>query len=186
MRRIDATQGPILKSILVYTFPLIVSIFIQSLFHTIDIVVLGSMANSGAVAAVGATSSVIALTVNTFFGFSGGAKILMARNIGARNKEAIRNITGTSLLTSVGLGTLIAVLGMIFSIIARVKLRRYLNNYGETRGTATVGKYFSLGGLIGSIVMTVLSVILVAAIVMTVISGVEPDIYYDIYDTLYF
>ena len=116
MRRIDATQGPILKSILVYTFPLIVSIFIQSLFHTIDIVVLGSMANSGAVAAVGATSSVIALTVNTFFGFSGGAKILMARNIGARNKEAIRNITGTSLLTSVGLGTLIAVLGMIFSI----------------------------------------------------------------------
>ena len=116
MRRIDATQGPILKSILIYTFPLIISIFVQNLFHTIDIVVLGNMGNSTAVAAVGATSSIIALTVNTFFGFSSGAKILMARNIGAKNQEAIRNITGTSLLTAIGLGSLIAILGMIFSI----------------------------------------------------------------------
>ena len=116
MRRIDATQGPILKSILIYTFPLIISIFVQNLFHTIDIVVLGNMGNSTAVAAVGATSSIIALTVNTFFGFSSGAKILMARNIGAKNQEAIRNITGTSLLTAIGLGSLIAILGMVFSI----------------------------------------------------------------------
>jgi hypothetical protein len=106
--------------------------------------------------------------------------------------DAVRDSEGKSILVFGILGVAFACsvyfafLGMIFSIIARVKLKRYLNNYGETRGTATVGKYFSLGGLIGSIVMTVLSVILVAAIVMTVISGVEPDIYYDIYDTLYF
>lgn len=79
-----------------------------------------------------------------------------------------------------------AFLGMIFSIIARVKLRRYLNNYGETRGTATVGKYLSLGGLIGSIVMTVISVVLIVSVVMAVLEGADPEIYYDIYDTLYF
>ena len=106
--------------------------------------------------------------------------------------SAARDSDGKSILVFGILGVAFACsvyfafLGIIFSLTARVKLKKYLNNYGETRGTATVGKYLSLGGLIGSIVMTVISVILISAIVMSVLSGADPEIYYDIYDTLYF
>lgn len=106
--------------------------------------------------------------------------------------SAVRDAEGKSILVFGILGVAFACsiyfafLGIIFSVIARSKLKRYLNCYGETRGTATVGKYLSLGGIIGSIVMTAISVLLIFSIIMAAASGADPDIYYDIYDTLYF
>ena len=44
-------------------------------------------------------------------------------------------------------------LGLIFSIISRVKLSKYIKIYNATEGKATVGKHLSLVGLIVSIVL---------------------------------
>lgn len=55
-KRIDATQGPILSQILRYSFPLLLSFLIQRLFDSVDIAVLGNLADTASVAAVGSTS----------------------------------------------------------------------------------------------------------------------------------
>ena len=56
-KNIDATTGPLLKKIIIYTIPLILSTLIQQLFNAIDIVVLGNMADSTAVASVAVRSA---------------------------------------------------------------------------------------------------------------------------------
>ena len=63
-RKVDATQGPLMKNIFIYTLPLIVTTLVQQLFSLVDTAVLGNMADTNSVAAVGATTAIINLIVN--------------------------------------------------------------------------------------------------------------------------
>ena len=113
-RKVDATRGPLIPLIIAYAIPLILSTLIQTLFNAVDTVVLGNMADSTAVASVGATSSIVHLLISTFVGIASGLKIIMARYFGARNRAAIKRSADTALLTAFWLGVLIALVG-IFS-----------------------------------------------------------------------
>ncbi len=114
-KRIDSTKGPIVRLIILYALPLILSSLIQSLFNAVDIVVLGNMADSAAVASVGATTTIVSLLVNSFIGLSGGSRIILAYQIGAQDRESVNKTVGTTLLTSVGLGCLIATAGTLLA-----------------------------------------------------------------------
>lgn len=112
-RSIDATEGKILPKIFLYAFPLILSTLIQQLFNAVDLVVLGNMANDIAVASVGATTSIVSLLVTSFVGLASGTRVVLARQIGARDEENVRRTTDTSLLLGIGIGIVLAVVGLI-------------------------------------------------------------------------
>ncbi len=114
-RNIDATQGSIIQKILLYTFPLILSTLIQKLFNAVDIVVLGNMADSTAIAAVSATTSIVHLIVDSFVGLASGTKVIFARQFGARDGDRIKRTEDTSLILGVIIGVFVAVIGLIFA-----------------------------------------------------------------------
>ena len=114
-KNIDTTTGSLFTKIILYSIPLILSTLIQQLFNAVDIVVLGNMADSTAVAAVSATTPITSLIVSTFVGISTGTRVVLARFIGARDEENTRNVTDTSLIFSVAVGALIAVVGFVFA-----------------------------------------------------------------------
>lgn len=114
-QRIDATTGNLWKSIILYTIPLILGTLVQTCFNAIDLIVLGNMADSNAVASVGATTTIISLVVNSFVGIAGGSKIILAHYFGARNNAKIRSTANTSLITALILGVLIALIGVPFA-----------------------------------------------------------------------
>ena len=114
-RNIDATEGPLLKNIIIYTIPLIISSLIQTLFSAIDMAVLGNMADTSSVASVGATGAITSLIVNSCIGLSAGTKIILARYIGSRDFKQIRKTVNTSLITALVLGSVIAAIGLIFA-----------------------------------------------------------------------
>ena len=103
-RKIDATNGPVVPQIIRYSIPLILSTLVQSLFNAVDVAVLGNMADSGAVASVGATSSIISLIVNSFVGISSGVKVLLARFVGERSREKARVTVDSAVILAVVLG----------------------------------------------------------------------------------
>ena len=112
---IDATQGSIIGKIFLYTYPLMLSMLVQTLFNAVDIIVLGNFADNNAVASVGATTTIVHLVVHTFVGLASGTKIILARQYGARDGDAIRKMTDTSLISSVIIGALVAAAGIIFA-----------------------------------------------------------------------
>lgn len=114
-KRIDATSGPLVRQILLYSLPLILSTVLQNLFNAVDTAVLGNMADSTAVASVGATGTVVGLIVNAFIGFPAGTRIVLARFIGEKNPERIRAAVDTSVILAIVVGLIVAVLGCIFS-----------------------------------------------------------------------
>ena len=61
------------------------------------------------------------------------------------------------------------ILGFIFTVIARSKIKSYVNIFGETQGRASVGKGLSIGGLISSIVFFVIQTFYIVLVFITFI-----------------
>ncbi len=114
-KTIDATQGPMVPQILLFAFPLILTTLIQTLFNAVDIAVLGNLADTRAVAAVGATSSIIHLIIDAFVGITGGAKIVFARLVGKNDEDGLHKAIDTSVVMAVVFGVAIAAAGVILS-----------------------------------------------------------------------
>ncbi len=114
-KKIDAVQGALIPLIISFVIPLILMTLIQKLFNAVDIAVLGKMADTTAVAAVGATGTITALIVDSFFGISTGAKILFSRAVGKSDHDELQKTLNSSIIIAVILGILIAILGLILS-----------------------------------------------------------------------
>lgn len=115
MKKVDATQGSMVKAIISFSIPLILASIAQQLFSITDTAVLGHMAGSLDIAAIGATASITGLIINGAVGLSVGTTIVLARFWGEKNAEKIRSTIDTALITGVGLGVILAVLGNIFA-----------------------------------------------------------------------
>ena len=70
-----------------------------------------------------------------------------------RNSMASKILTFAIMGLAFGASYYLSFLGLIFSIISRVKLSKYIKIYNDTEGKATVGKHLGLVGLIVSIVL---------------------------------
>lgn len=110
----DICGGPILKSMILYALPLILTNLLQLFFNAADVAVLALFAEGGdvAVAAVGATGSLIQLIINAFVGLSVGTNVLVARCVGSGDTERSRRIVGCSVTVSVVGGVILLFVGV--------------------------------------------------------------------------
>lgn len=113
--QIDMCHGPLGWQIIRFTIPLVISGILQMLFHSADLIVIGRLASHKALAAVGATGSLTMLLINLFIGLSVGTNVLVARYLGANNRKDISRTVHTAILTSVGGGAVLALVGVLFS-----------------------------------------------------------------------
>lgn len=112
---IDMCNGPLFGKILSFSIPLMMSGILQLLFNAVDMIVVGRFAGNSALAAVGATSSLINLLTNLFIGFSVGANVLVARYYGAKKEEDVSETVHTAILLSIICGILLLLLGLLVS-----------------------------------------------------------------------
>jgi Na+-driven multidrug efflux pump len=114
-KKVDATRGAIIPLIISFVIPLILTTLIQQLFNAVDIAVLGNMADTTAVASVGATTTIIHLIVDAFVGISSGAKIVLSRLFGKKDNQELRRTIDTSLIVAFVFGILITLVGFFFA-----------------------------------------------------------------------
>lgn len=89
----DLTHGPLLKRIVFYTIPIILTGVLQLLFNSADMIVVGQNCGSISVGAVGATGPVINLLVNLFIGFSVGSGVTCAHGNGIYRQEYMTDVS---------------------------------------------------------------------------------------------
>lgn len=110
---IDMVNGPILKKMLIFAFPLMFSSILQMLFNAADIIVVGRFAGDNSLAAVGSTTSLINLLTNLFIGLSVGSNVLAGKYFGGRKTEKLNEAVHTSVTISLISGVALAVIGFI-------------------------------------------------------------------------
>lgn len=112
---IDMVHGPLLKNIFIFSVPLMFANFLQILFNAADTVVVGKFAGEAALAAVGATGSIVFLITAMFNGLSMGTNVIVARLIGLKDPERIEKAVHTSLCMGLVGGVFLTLFGLLFS-----------------------------------------------------------------------
>ncbi len=115
---IDMTTGALLPKIISFTIPLMLTGLLQIVYNAADVMVVGRFAGSLSLAAVGATSSLVHLSLNIFLGLATGSGVVAAKHIGAGNGASVHRTVHTSMLLAVISGIFIAAVGVLLAPFA--------------------------------------------------------------------
>ena len=108
-------NGPLVPAIIRFAVPVFLATFLQNLFNTVDMIVLGQFCGSLKVAAVSATGSLTNLLIGLFTGLSLGAGLTVARAMGTRQAEDISQAVHTAIPLSLIGGLILSVVGVSVS-----------------------------------------------------------------------
>lgn len=109
----DLTQGPILKTLLLFSLPTLLANLVQTLNGTINSVFVGQLLGEGALAATASGNMILFVIFSTVFGFSTASAVLIGRHFGARELDEARASFGSGLGFCVAVALVVAVLGWI-------------------------------------------------------------------------
>ena len=113
--RFTTLDVPLLGSMFKFALPIMAMNILQLAFNAADMIVVGRFEGSFALAAVGATGSLINLIINLFMGLSVGTAVIVAQDYGARRIEGIRQSVHTSIAISMVTGVGVAILGIVLA-----------------------------------------------------------------------
>ncbi len=111
----DLTSGPLLKKIILFSLPLMLTSILQLLYNAADVVVVGAFAGDESLAAVGSTGALTNLIVNLFMGMGTGTGVIVAQAIGAKDQERLYKTVHTSMTVSLILGVALGIFGFFAS-----------------------------------------------------------------------
>ena len=111
----DLTEGKIWKVMLNFVLPIFLGTLFQSLYTTIDAIIIGRFAGKDAFAAIESVLSFQRLPVSFFVGLSSGATIIISQYFGANKKDEVSKASHTAILFAIVGGLLLSVLSCILS-----------------------------------------------------------------------
>ena len=107
------TEGSIWKTILLFSIPLILGNLLQQLYSTVDSIIVGNIVGPGALAAVGASTSIVNLLIAFSQGASVGAGVIIAQYLGAGDHKGLEKSVHTALAIALILGTALSIGGLV-------------------------------------------------------------------------
>ncbi|MCC8066178.1 MAG: MATE family efflux transporter [Clostridiales bacterium] len=116
-RTMNMTQGPLAGKLLIFTLPVMLAGVLQLLFNAADIIVVGRLAGSNSLAAVGSNGALINLIVNLLIGLSVGSGVAAAYFYGAQEMDQVKETIHTSIAISLIGGVVTAFVGICLSPI---------------------------------------------------------------------
>ena len=111
----NLTEGKIWKVMLNFVLPIFLGTLFQSLYSTIDAIIVGRFAGKEALAAIESVLNFHRLPVSFFVGLSSGATIIISQYFGAKKKEEVSKASHTAILFAIVGGLLLSVLSCVLS-----------------------------------------------------------------------
>lgn len=109
------TEGSPIKHILLFAVPLFIGNIFQQIYNFADAAIVGRFVNANALAAVGASGSMLGLLVSLIMGLTNGASIIIAQVFGRGVYKDLRRAAGSLYLVSFILSFVIGAVGFCLS-----------------------------------------------------------------------
>ena len=142
-KKLDFTEGKIFFKLLRFILPIVATNLLQTFYNAADMIVVSLSHEENAVGAIGVTGSFITLIVNVFIGFSVGANVVVAKQIGAKDKQRTQNAVHTAILMAVIFG----LIGMLLGTVVSRPILRAMGNTGNLLDLAVKYTYFYFLGV---------------------------------------
>jgi len=148
----DYTKGRINRALGLLAIPMMLEMSMESIFAVVDIAFVSRL-GTDAIAAVGITEALITVLYAVAVGLGMGVTAMVARRIGAKDREAAARVTGQAIWLGAGLSLLIGLPGSFYAA-------DMLRLMGASTGVIETGTGFAavlLGGSASIIYLFVLN-----------------------------
>ena len=113
-KTLDMTQGNAVRQILAFAVPLLIGNIFQQVYSVVDTMVAGYTLGDGAIAAIGATSSLYALIIDLAWGLNSGFSLVITQSFGAHDKSKVRKAIANSMILNVSLTLVLTAFALVF------------------------------------------------------------------------
>ena len=108
---VNLLDGPILRSIIAFAIPILISNIFQQLYNTADIMIVGRYLGPNALAGVGATAAIFELVIGFALGVGNGMGVVIARCFGAQDMMQLKRAVASTLVIGLALSFLVSTIG---------------------------------------------------------------------------
>lgn len=140
----DYTSGNVTKQLLKFTFPLFLGTLLQTLYNTVDMVVVGNVMGSAGISGVSIGGDFSNLFTILIIGFSTAAQIIISQFLGAGRMDKLKTFIGTFVTSLFLAGILLSLIGICFS----KQLLNWMNTPEEAYSEALAYSVVMMCGLI--------------------------------------
>ena len=91
----DFTSGPVLQTLLTFSFPLFLSNLLQALYNLVDMVVVGQVVGAPGLSGISVGGDVLAMLTFLAMGFADASQVIISMYIGSGLKEKLSRFIGT-------------------------------------------------------------------------------------------
>ncbi len=113
--RMDLTQGPIAKTLILFALPTLASNILQTLSGSVNSIWVGQFLGESALAATANANIIMFLMFGAFFGFGMAATVLIGQSMGRGDIDAARRATGGVIGLALIFSVVIAIIGWFAS-----------------------------------------------------------------------
>ena len=140
----DFTSGPVLRSLLTFSFPLFLSNLLQALYNLVDMVVVGQVVGAPGLSGISVGGDVLAMLTFIAIGFSDAGQVIISMYIGSGLKEKLSRFIGT-------MASFMALCAVVISglfLLLRGEILTLLNTPAESWDQAMAYATTCMAGLI--------------------------------------
>ena len=121
--QVNLLEGSILKAMISFAIPFLISNIFQQLYNTVDTIIVGHSLGNVSLAAIGASSPIYNLLIGFALGIGNGMSIVSGRSYGARDEELLKK----SVAATLAIGAVVTVVLVILSQFMLMPLLRWLD-----------------------------------------------------------
>lgn len=114
-KNINFTEGKIIPKMILFSVPIILSELLQSLYNSVDSLVVGNFVSDAALAAVSVCGPIANLLIGFFNGMSIGNTVMVARAFGSGDEERTKKAVRYAFTFSIVLGILVSAFGIVLA-----------------------------------------------------------------------
>ncbi len=122
-KTIDMTEGSLLKNILFFSLPLMLTQMLEVLFNLSDVAIAGKYADYIALGAVGSTTLLVSFFTGILIGVGSGVNVRVAHRLGAQKADGDTSATARTIYTAFAV---CGVIGIIVCLVCGIFARPML------------------------------------------------------------
>lgn len=112
---IDLVNGPVAKTLFMFSFPFMLSTLLQTAYSTTDTIIVGQFLQQEGLSAVSTGSQIMQMMYSVCIGFSNAGQVLVAQAKGAGKHNKLEQIIGTLFVLEILLSILVGGICIVFS-----------------------------------------------------------------------
>jgi len=140
----NLSEGNVVKQLILFSLPVLISNLIQSLYSTVDMLIVGQFSGAVAMSGVNIGGQVSFIITNMVFGLSVGATVLIGQYKGADDRKSMQETIATLFVSL----TVLAVAITVIMIALQDPLLRLIRTPQESYSEAKIYFFISMLGTI--------------------------------------